>query len=551
MPTMPTLVALAVLAAAVSAQQQYPTLTFTGQNTGDQFGSVVVPFHDIDNDGVVDLLVGSPTWDNGAASNAGRVELRSGRTGVLLRTNNGTNTNDNFGSAIDTLTDLNGDGVPEYLVGVPGADNGGTDSGAAKVFSGATGGLLRNHFPAENGGHAGNAVCGLPDADGDGVRDYAYGVPNNTNVTPVGRVRVVSGATGNVLYSMYGTQSAELFGATLCRVGDMGGDVRDDLAIGAPGYVSGVQSGTGRVFVVSLGATYGTALHTFDQGVAGGHLGSALAKLGDLDGDGRAEFAAAIPDIVAGRVHVYAATGALLRSHFGTLAGGRFGLGLGDLGDIDLDGVRDYGIGAPFAPLGEVSLYSGANGVLLAPRFTLGWAGSYAGRCFAAVGDADGDGYPEFAVGVPGDAAGSLRLFALQQPTRTEEFGAACGVPTLPGRLQTATSGAVGAPLQLAADMSPLGSGIGLLVLGWSKTHWGSTPLPFPLTPLGFPGCELLVALDATIAVAHTANPALILVGTPSAPSLVGDWIHAQYALFHAGGTAFSNGYSLRFGTPF
>lgn len=549
MQPMHSLVACALLAAAVPSQT--PTLTFTGTASGDQFGALVVPFHDLDHDGAVELLVACPSWDNGAATNAGRVELRSGRTGALLRTNNGTNTNDYFGSAIAVLDDFNGDGVPEYAIGAPFADNGGADSGALKVFSGATGGLLRNHFVNETGGLCGLAVCSLRDLNGDGVRDYAYSIPHATNASAVGRVRIASGATGNVLYTMYGQQSQEMYGAALCVVGDWNNDGVDDLAIGAPDFNYNFQVGVGRVGFVSLGPTFGVSLVSITLGVAQAHLGSALARLDDINGDGQAELAVAAPDLGAGRVQVWSAPGVLLRSHNGTLAGGRFGLGLGTIGDVDFDGVNDYAIGAPFAPLGGVSLFSGATGAALAAPFTLGWANSYAGRCFAAVGDANGDGYREFAVGVPGAGAGAVHLFSLSQPARTESFGSACGVPTATGHLQLASAGVVGQPVLLAADMAPLPQGVGLLLLGWSRTQWNGAALPLPLAPFGYPGCDLLVSLDATLPAAHTVNPTLIPIGTPTQPALAGVWLHAQYALLHVGGTAFSEALSLRLGTPF
>ena len=47
--------------------------------------------------------------------------------------------NDNFGIRIATLADVSGDGIPEILVGAPGADCNTTDDGAAYIYSGNDG----------------------------------------------------------------------------------------------------------------------------------------------------------------------------------------------------------------------------------------------------------------------------------------------------------------------------------------------------------------------------------------------------------------------------
>lgn len=54
-------------------------------------------------------------------SNAGRVEIRSGRSGAVLRVHGGVTTNAYFGSSVAVLGDVDGDGVADYAIGIPGA----------------------------------------------------------------------------------------------------------------------------------------------------------------------------------------------------------------------------------------------------------------------------------------------------------------------------------------------------------------------------------------------------------------------------------------------
>lgn len=152
----------------------------------------------------------------------------------------------------------------------------------------------------------------------------------------------------------------------------------------------------------------------------GERCGAALAVLGDVDGDGRADFAVgspAAPLILpdgssqpAGRVRWYSgASGLILRETGAAAPFERFGAALCALGDLDGDGLPELAIGAPLAEQarGRIEVRRGADGGLLwsclgaAPGETLGAA-------LAAAGDLDGDGRSELVAGAPGAQVGGL-----------------------------------------------------------------------------------------------------------------------------------------------
>src|SRR3989338_3718484 len=85
-----------------------------------------------------------------------------------------------FGATMAFVGDVNGDGVPDLLVGAPKQDVGGnTDQGQVYLLSGATGALiltLDNPIP-QAGAKFGAAVASAGDFDNDGKNDLLIGAP--------------------------------------------------------------------------------------------------------------------------------------------------------------------------------------------------------------------------------------------------------------------------------------------------------------------------------------------------------------------------------------
>ncbi len=146
-----------------------------------------------------------------------------------------------------------------------------------------------------------------------------------------------------------------------------------------------------------------------------GRYGFPIASVGDLDGQLGEELLAG--DIRAkdtagkqvGRVDVWSGiSGSLVRTHDGVASGEEYGQWVAALGDVDLDGVPDYGIGAPYRPNGSVTragvieARSGATGALIW-TFVGGAASDHVGSAFIRHDDLDGDGRAELLAVVRGN----------------------------------------------------------------------------------------------------------------------------------------------------
>ena len=155
--------------------------------------------------------------------------------------------NAEFGTGIAGLGDQNGDGVPDFAVGAPGADR-------VDVFSGKDRTLIRSLHDPEGltGLQFGYAVIGIGDVNGDGVQDMAVGAPGPFGFLPLpcdptapacvppewGRVFVFSGATGALIRKIVPTSEYFAFGFSLAPLGDLNGDGVPDLAVGAPEFLN-------------------------------------------------------------------------------------------------------------------------------------------------------------------------------------------------------------------------------------------------------------------------------------------------------------------------
>jgi len=296
---------------------------------------------------------------------------------------------------------------------------------------------------------AGTALHFLGDMDGDGLEDFATGAPKQDDAAgDAGTVYVLTGAlTGTVTLSdltatAWSDANTDKAGEALGAPGDVDGDGFADLLIGAK-KDDQYGSDAGLAWLVLGPASVGTAdlaaAAASFHGPAGGEAGYSVAGAGDQDGDGLADVLVGAhetdaPVSNAGSAYVVldpANAGALLLDDAVVLEGvgngDKAGSAVAGGSDLDGDGWDDLLVGAreestsgskagAFYLLrgpvsGDLSL-SDADEIVYGPQ-----ADARLGESFTMAGDVDGDGYADFAVGAPeddenGDKTGTVYLFA-------------------------------------------------------------------------------------------------------------------------------------------
>ena len=291
---------------------------------------------------------------------------------------------DRFGTSVSSLGDLDGDGVTDLAVGAQQGQTG--YRGAVHVLFLNSNGTVKNSQTIANGvgggptlatfDRFGSSLSLLDDVDGDGVRDLAVGAQGdntggfnrgavhlllmNSNGTVKSSQKIAHGVGGGPTLG-----DADTFGSSMSVLSDLDGDGVRELAVGALGY-DGYRGAVHILFMNSNGTVKSSQKIT--SGVGGGptfnydYFASSISSLGDLDGDGVTELAVgARRDDTAGldRGAVYV----LLLNSNGTaksfqkiahgvgggppLANGDlFGTSGSGLGDLDGDGVPDLAVGA-------------------------------------------------------------------------------------------------------------------------------------------------------------------------------------------------------------
>ena len=325
-----------------------------GESSFDIAGTSVSTAGDMNGDGIDDFVIGAPRAEVNGIIGAGRcyvvfgsnagfpnpfeLSSLSGGNGFII---NGEAVNDYSGSSVDAGGDINGDGIDDLIIGAYGSDaNANDDAGRSYVVFGSSNGFNSpldlsgldgtNGFKinGENAGDiSGFPVAGAGDINGDGFHDVVIGAyksdPNGKG--DAGRSFVIFGSDvvfssqvelssldGTNGFAINGEAAGDYSGRSVSGAGDINGDGKDDLIIGAPRVdVNGIND-AGRSYVIF---GFNTVL-------------SNPLELSSLDGD-----------------NGFALNGDAT-SDF------RTGLAGSSAGDFNGDGIADLIIGAPFALVG-------------------------------------------------------------------------------------------------------------------------------------------------------------------------------------------------------
>ena len=357
------------------------------------------------------LLTGSSTFECSTGDNNKDKDSSGGETDNRVRVsgqqkisadsggfNGSLNNGDQFGSAITDLGDLEADGVSDLATGAPFSDGGGSDKGAVWILF----------------------------MDDDGRVDQEQKISGN------------AGGFGGSL------SDDDLFGDALAGIGDLNGDGAFDLAVGVPGNDNGGtdRGGVWILFLDAEGKVRQEQKIAHDTGGFGGNLddddrfGSAVADIGDVNGDGISDLAVGTPNNDDGADNAGAVWILFMKvdgkvdswQKISREAGGfgdnldaddHFGTAVAGIGDLDNDGIPDLAVGVPGNDKdrgGVWILFLDAEGKVQQKQKIAHETGGFRGglndgdrfgRAVAAIGDMNGDGVPDLAVGAPNDDDGS------------------------------------------------------------------------------------------------------------------------------------------------
>lgn len=132
----------------------------------------------------------------------------------------------------------------------------------------------------------GESVGGNVHLNGDTYADYFTG-SGFSDESYSGVVRAFSGLTRKPLYTLYGAHAEATFGYSVARVSDLNNDGRDDFVVGAPNWTGPASSFP---YVAVFSGTNGTLVRTHYGLWVGSTFGYTVADGGDIDNDGAGDY---------------------------------------------------------------------------------------------------------------------------------------------------------------------------------------------------------------------------------------------------------------------
>lgn|GEM_PF-835127 len=279
-----------------------------GKDPNDSLGEALSNGGDINGDGIDDLIISAPNagdildsqFADGYSDQRGEVYVVFGRrNGFESRLNiadrlngdrgfmlSGIGAEDNLGSDLSNIGDLNGDGIADLIVGASKATSGGeyTQSGQAYVVFGRRDGFDAQFDLNSLNGNNGFSLAGIDPADGlgnavsagdfngDGIDDLLVGASNGgDNISAYGydysdrrgEAYVIFGRQNgfssqvdlanldsNIGQKIAGINPEDMLGNSVASGGDLNGDGADDLVISAIGVDLGEYTREGAVYTV-------------------------------------------------------------------------------------------------------------------------------------------------------------------------------------------------------------------------------------------------------------------------------------------------------------
>ncbi len=442
-----------------------PDWTAGGYQENAYFGAAAAGAGDVNGDGFADVIVGAPYYDNG--------ETDEGAAFVFLGAAGGLSTvaawkaesdqaEAHLGAAVAGAGDVNGDGFADVIVSANTYDGVWEDQGYVFVYHGSADGLSATpdwtSYDNQAEAYFGARVATAGDVNADGYSDVLVAASFHDNgQIDEGRVYLFLGSANGLSvgapWTAESNQYYAYFGASIAGVGDVNGDGRDDVVVGAP-YAENGQTDEGQAFLY-LGTSSGlaaTPAWTGEGGQDTAYFGAAVAGAGDVNGDGYADVTVGASyfdngETDEGRAFLFLGSAQGLPATpawtaESDQAEAYFGVSVAGVGDLNADGYDDVAVAATLFDAGEtdegrVAIYLGsAAGLSAAPDRTYDGEQEYAylGTAVTGPGDLDGDGADDLVVGASG--YGSLYL---DEGALFAYYGTRGGLPAETGWSATGT----------------------------------------------------------------------------------------------------------------
>ena len=404
---------------------------FTGPESGSYAGYSVDSAGDINADGKDEIMVGAPSAAvNGAVYlvSSGTEEGSLGTAAAVTIT--GTTSKGGFGTAVDGVGDLDGDGYDDIVVTAYTVDEG-------YLFYGPLSGDITadeaDAFFIDNtytGAYGGYSVQAAGDVNQDGYQDLIFGAPLVSIFDQFSGAAVISYGPfegDDVLgtSTLVGESYYAQVGWSVAGVGDVNGDGYEDLLAG--GRYSGIGTDDGMEYPGSAYLYYGpvppettltaseadvqlTASTQFDLG------GEIVTHAGDLNNDGYQDVLVSEDDQdLSGRIALFYGSGSLGSGYslddsdasFSGEAAEHLAISVAQMGDANSDGYGDLAIGAYGASGGYGAAYlvfgpfSGAVDLSDSGLKIMSDSDGFLGFSVSSAGDFDGDSLTDILVGAP------------------------------------------------------------------------------------------------------------------------------------------------------